>query len=405
MFKVGVGHGIDPDSAGAIEEVLEQCEQALGGETPTAGILLSAIDFEHEAIILRIRQTYPNITLIGGTSVGELSSEMGFQQDSLTLMLFCSDEVTFQAGAGKRSSADAIAAAKEAIAQANQHPSPAGNKASGDNTPEPLKLCYVLGDGLLVDAVAMVNGLREATANKVPIIGGLTADDWKFKNTYQFISTPEATEILQDSVVVLTFAGNLKVSYSVASGQRPIGPKATVTKSTGGTIYEIDDRPAIDFYVSTLGIEEVKLAGGGGWAGAVAVYEQDSTKFYLRAPNGNAHADGSVTFFGHITEHSTIQLVETDNNSLLASAKEAFQVALSAYSGEAPAAALLVSCASRLKALGTRVDQEYALTQECLSHPLPMIGFYSFGEISPFTEQTLPHFHNETFVALLLGTH
>jgi len=395
MFKAAVGHGIDPDSIGAIQEALEQCQQTLDDRQPKAGILISATDFEYEAIIQEIRQTYPDILLVGGTSVGEMSSTMGFQQDSLTLMLFCSDEVTFRVGAGRGASKNERAASEEVIAQAS----------STEDGPEALKLCYALGDGLSVDGVSMVNELRAATHYTVPIVGGLTADDWRFEDTYQFISTPEKTEILQGAIVALTFAGNLKVSYGTASGQRPIGPKGIVTKSEGNTVHEIDGKPARDFYTKTLGINDVKLNGGGGWAGALAVYEADSADFYVRAPNGAGEAQGSISYFGNIAENSVVQIAETDNNNLLAAAKEAFQSALKTYPGDAPTASLIISCASRLKALGTQVNQEYALAAESLSEATPTMGFHAFGEISPFAEKTKAHFHNETFTAVLLGTH
>lgn len=410
MFKAAVGHGLDPDSQGAIREALEQCKRVLGETHPTAGILIAAIDFEHAAIVHHIRQTYPNVLLIGGTSVGEISSAEGFQEDSLTLMLFSSDEVTFGVGVGKEASKDSAASAKRAIAQAN--------RCHKNNPTQTIKLCYVLGDGLSVDAIAMVDGLKEATNNAAPIFGGLNADDWQFEKSYQFISTPDKTEILQDAIVTLTISGNLKVSYSIASGQRPIGAKGTITQSEGNLVREIDQQPAIDFYTKTLGIEDAKIASGGNWSGSLAVYppvERDkqyengrdiesSTNFYVRSPNGNDFPDGSIRFYGHIPEQSDIQLVETDTSSLLSAAKEAFQSALSAYPGESPSAALVISCASRLKTLGTRANQEYALTEECFENDLPVMGFYALGEISPFTNQTEAHFHNETFTTLLLGT-
>ena len=393
MFKAVVGHGLDPDSEGAVQEALEQCAQALAGAQPKAGILFAAIDFDHEVVLREVRRAYPDILLVGGTSAGEMSSAMGFQEDSLALMLFCSDEVDFRVGVGKQAERDAIAATRAAMSQ-----------VSADSQAAPIKLCYVLSDGLCADAVEIANELRRAANGKFPIVGGLTGDDVQFKSNYQFVSTPERTEVLQGAVVALAFSGNLKVSYSVASGQRPIGTKGTVTKSEGKTIYEIDGQPTKEFYVGALGTPEVRIAGGS-WSGALAVYEADDTDFYVRSPSGQNPADGSVQYFGHISSHSTVQLVESDRDSLLFSVKQACQTALAAYPGEKPAVALLVSCAARLKALGTQTGQEYTLTSDCFGKEMPLIGFHSFGEISPFTQQTATHFHNETFVALLLGTH
>jgi hypothetical protein len=109
MFKVAVGHSNDPDSLEAINETIEQCQQSLDGEIPQAGILFAAIDFEHSLILQRINETFPNIELIGGTTDGEVSSVLEFQQDSITLMLFCSDEIEIRASIGRNVSEDPYA--------------------------------------------------------------------------------------------------------------------------------------------------------------------------------------------------------------------------------------------------------------------------------------------------------
>ena len=108
------------------------------GNTPQAGILIASIDFDHATVLKYIRQTYPDIVLVGGTSAGEMSSTMGFQQDSLTLMLFCSDEVTFRAGVGHGVSTNTAAAATTAIESA---------LADSKYTATDIKLCYTLCEG------------------------------------------------------------------------------------------------------------------------------------------------------------------------------------------------------------------------------------------------------------------
>ena len=118
MFKVVVGHSNDPESVEAVAEILEQCLESLAGETPQAGILFAACDFDHSLILKQIKQQFPQLELIGGTSSAEISSRLGFQQDSLTLMLFCSDEIEFCAGVGTQASQDSVAAARTAIKQA-----------------------------------------------------------------------------------------------------------------------------------------------------------------------------------------------------------------------------------------------------------------------------------------------
>jgi hypothetical protein len=78
--------------------------------------------------------------------------------------------------------------------------------------------------------------------------------------------------------------------------------------------------------------------------------------------------------------------------------------ALENYPGREPEAALLVSCASRRKILGTRTKEEYQIVKNCLTKALPSCGFYSSGEIAPLEQKGQTEFHNKTFVTLLLGT-
>lgn len=115
MFKAIVGHSTDIDSEDAISEVLTQCYDQLADQMPQAGILLAAIDFDHKLILSRIQTAFPNIHLIGCSTDGEISSIQGVKEDSITLMLFCSDTVTIRSGLGLNLSNDPQAAAAQAI--------------------------------------------------------------------------------------------------------------------------------------------------------------------------------------------------------------------------------------------------------------------------------------------------
>lgn len=384
MFKVAVGHSIDPDSKAAAEEVIAQCQKTLAGDSPQAAILLSAINFEHQMVLDSIYQTFPGIALIGGTTVGEMSSAMGFQEDSLTLVLFCSDEVDIQAGFGKNVSQNAAAATHQAILETQVE--------------EP-KFCYVISEGIGVDGVAVINGFRETLGEGVPIFGGLAGDDWQFDKTYQFFGN----QVLRDSVTVLTFSGNLLVSYGVATGQHPIGRQGTVTASTGSTLHKVDHQSVKVFYERYFGNAlSVQLAGGS-WGGAVAVFEPGQDNFYIRSPNHQDEMTGSIDYFGNIPEQSTIQFTETNTEDLLAAAEEALIRAQQTYRGTSPSAALIISCSSRLKLLGTKASEEHKIAQKVLGN-LPNIGFHAFGEICPLSQNGKSFFHNETFTVVLIGT-
>ena len=382
MLKTVVGHSNDPDSLSAITEVLEQCVRSLSGASPKAGILFAATDFEHTLILNKINETYPGIELIGGTTDGEMSSILGFEQDSLTLMLFCSDNITILAGIGRDISQDLNAAIKTAIVQAT-----IGNT-------EPIKLCITLPESLSTSAVLILDSLNQALGGKVPVFGGLTADRWQFKQTYQFYKT----EVYSDAIPILLISGAILFSHSVASGWNPIGKRGIVTKASQNVVYEIDGQPALEFYHHYLGKMQPSLEY------PLAVFDVDETNYYMRAPSGVYDpAVGSVTFFGDIPEQAIVQIGEATHDSILSASRTSMMQALQNYPGQEPAAALYFSCCARRQILGTRTKEEYALTQTCLTKSLPSCGFYTNGEISPLEHQEISYFHNETFITLLLG--
>lgn len=382
MLKVAVGHSNDPDSQSAILTVLKDCIHTLAGARPKAGLLLAAIDFDHALILQHIHEAFPAIELIGGTTDGEISSVLGFQQDSLTLMLFCSDEVEISAGLGRSLGKDPIAATRQAVEQAQ-----AKSTAQA-------QFCLTIPDSLTADGASILAGLTQALGADFPLFGGLAADQWRFQQTYQFFQT----EVLSDAVPVLLFSGAVFFSHGVASGWQPIGKRCQITKVVQNTVYEIDGKPALEFYRHYLGA----LPPSSEYP--IAVFEAEAQQFYLRAPSGHHPEAGSITFFAHVPEQSWVQLAQSSREQILVASQASMATALETYPGQTPEAALFFSCASRRQMLGTRTQEEYGLAQKSLTQVLPSCGFYANGEFAPLVKAGQPQFHNETFVTLLLGT-
>jgi hypothetical protein len=177
-----------------------------------------------------------------------------------------------------------------------------------------------------------------------------------------------------------------------------VGPRGKATQSSGAAVQEIDGRPAIEFYERYLGRAEPAFAN------PLAVYE-DSDQFYLRAPIGHDADSGSILFAAGVPEGSTVQLTVAATDEIFQGTKSAVSKALEGYpQGAHPDAALLFSCAVRKLLLGTRTGTELELTREILGKSVPVFGFYCFGEIAPVDSPDLSRFHNETIVALLLGS-
>jgi hypothetical protein len=384
MFQVAVGHSNDPDSASAIAEVLQQCTDALMGNSPQAGVLFAAIDFEHLLILQRIQDCFPGIQLIGATANGEVSSILEFQQDSLTLMLFASDEVEIRAGIGRGASKDPALAAQQAI-----------DSAQGSEPIAP-QLCLTFPDSLTASGVLILEGLKQALGAQVPIIGGMAADDFTLEQTYQFFQT----EVTSDAIPVLIFSGELLFSYGVASGWEPLGKPSQVTKVEGNVVYEIDGQRALDFYQHYLGS---KAIANNFAVHALAVFE-DADHFYLRAPSAYDLESGSITFIADIPNGVTVQITDASREQILAASETSIKTALSEYPGVEPTAVLLVSCAARRRILGSRAEEEYQLVKTHFSSTFSCCGFYAYGEIAPLINGREARFHNKTLVTLVMGS-
>ena len=382
MFKAFIGHSNDPDSAMAISEVLEECKHSLEGQIPQAGILFTAIDYDHASILEQIRQAFPGIELIGGTTNGELSSVLQFQQDSLTLMLFVADRIKIRAGVGYNASNNPNQAARDAIAQA---------RAKSNDSP---KLCLTFPESLTCSGAEILQGLQESLGDKIPIVGGGTADDNTLDQTYQFFGD----RVLSDAIPVLLFFGDLVVSHGVASGWEPITPKSVVTKAQSNVVYEIEGQRALDFYQKYLSKDRFVT---GHMTHPLAVVEEE--RYYMRSLSSYDPESGSVSFFADIPDRATVQITYASRENVLAASAASLQDALSNYPGEQPTAALLVSCSARRRLLGTLASQEYALIENHLPQGLPCCGFYAYGEIAPLKQQSQTKFHNQTFVTLLIG--
>lgn len=382
MLNAIVGHSNDPDTSQAIEEVLAQCLVDLAGAIPQAGILLAAPDFDHAQVLDVIHQTFPNIQLIGGTSDGEISSKLAFQEDSLVLALFCSDQVEFQAAVGRHISSDPLQIAQQAV------------QAAQSRSQFPTALCITTPESLTTSGLLILQGLQQSLGPTVPILGGTTCDQWQFKQTYQFFGR----EVLTDALPILLLSGPIVFGHGVATGWTPIGQKGIATKVDGNVLYTINDQPAMEFYRDYLG--DIRPSP----AYRLAVFESNRADWYMRTSNGSYDpSTGSITFFADIPPQSEVQVVGSNRDEIIDSARLSMQKALAHYSGEKPTVALFFSCTGRMHLLGSRAKEEYQALQPDVVEKMTCIGFYTYGEIAPLYPNGIAQFHNETFVTLLLG--
>jgi hypothetical protein len=165
-------------------------------------------------------------------------------------------------------------------------------------------------------------------------------------------------------------------------------------------VYEIDDKPALDFYKQYLGTADFHCEY---ITYPLAIFEGDSDNFYLRTPISHDEELGTVTFLAGIPTNVTVQISQASREDTRTAAATSLEQAIQTYPGHSPTAALLISCASRRVVLGSKAKIEYETFQSHLPASIPCCGFYSFGEIAPLQQLGASQFHNQTFITVLLG--
>lgn len=380
-MALGHSESVEPDEA--LADVLAQCAIALGGAEPKTALLLSTHEVDAKPLVQGVRAAYPQVQVVGSTSAAEMSSVRGFQEGSVVLAMFASDVVDVTAGLGTGLADDPVGAARRAVVE-----------AAGKTDREP-RLC-ITTPGTNTDPLRVLEGLRAELGDGVPILGGVSSASLDDPGSaLQFCDD----RIVDDGVPVLLFSGALACSFGVDNGWRPVGKQASITRVSEGVVDEIDGHPAIEFYERYLGV-----GTGPAFANPLAVFEAGSDDFYLRAAGAHDETTGSIVINGGAPVDSTVQLAVATTDEIFDGTRSAMRKAMDAYpKGSTPEAGLVFSCLIRKALLGTRVGKETDIAREILGDTVPICGFYSRGEIAPIGSGS-NQFHNETIVAVLLGS-
>lgn len=250
---------------------------------------------------------------------------------------------------------------------------------------------FVISNGVSVNGSALVNGLAAHLPPHIGVTGGLAGDGDRFEETLVlWEGQPEAK-----SVVVIGFYGKqLRVGYGSLGGWDPFGPQRLVTRSHENVLYELDGKPALSLYKTYLG-EHAQDLPAAGLLFPLYLHTPDNGEPVVRTLLGVNEHERSMTFAGDLPEGAYIRFMRANFDRLIEGAVEAAR--LCRQPGETPPQlAILISCVGRKLVLQQRVHEEVQGVRRILGPDTPFTGFYSYGEISPFTPGEVCSLHNQT---------
>ncbi len=264
---------------------------------------------------------------------------------------------------------------------------------------EELVHVIVFSDGLKVNGSELVKGLREHLPKQVVVTGGLAGDGERFEETLVFWDEMSNKETV---AVMGLYGKRLKVGYGSMGGWDPFGPERLITRSEGNILHELDGRSALELYKKYLG-EYAKGLPATGLLFPLSLRTKDGGKGVVRTILSVNEEDQSMIFAGDVPEGVYARLMKANFDRLIDGAVGAAKTSYQAMGSTSPDLALLISCVGRKLVLRQRTEEEVEGVREILGNRTMMTGFYSYGEISPFTPNAKCELHNQTMTITTLS--
>ncbi len=247
--------------------------------------------------------------------------------------------------------------------------------------------------GFKVDAQQIILGVKDGIQKQIPIYGGLSSDDLRMQETIVFSNHWQSNNGI---VSLIIDTQKIEVKGMATSGWEAIGTVNTVTKAEGNLLYEINDQPALEFFIKYFGFygrdQDAESATLETLSGQYPLQVMRPGGYsVLRSPLIADEENGSLILAGGVKRGDQFQFSIAPSFEVMEETVNLF----GKFHETQPDvdAIILVSCKARHTAFGPMIESEIEGIYDYWHSPL--IGFFSYGEIGN-VEQGDCEFHNAT---------
>ena len=393
-IKTAIGTSSQKDPYEAANEAVASCRKKFPGLEADLAIVFSTCGLANPILLKNIQKLIkPGVPLIGCSAAALITPSGILKEGVILLLLSCpKTKISCYSVEGIR--------AKGHFA--------AGVELAGNilQTVKGMRreMCVVFSDGLLEDTSDFLKGMQNAFGTSFPIIGGNSADNLSFSQTYQFYNG----NVFSQGAVAALFAQKLNFGFGVRHGWKPLGKIHTVTASYANIIQEIDGKKAAalyeDYFAKTLAqLQKDTLLINTLYP--IGIYLDKENEYLLR----NAmlfNNNGSIVTHDTIALGSKIRLMIGTKDSCIESAKQAAAQVKSDMRDKKIELLLVINSASRLRLLGRSADEEINALKEVLGQDIPCVGFYGYGQQAPLRSLKYfghSYYHNQAIALLGIG--
>jgi len=320
-------------------------------------------DAKFQKIVSFLASQFPNATIIGASTDGEIcNDEVTTQKSVISITLFEHTQLKIAYADTKESFNNGVEIAQKLVT-------------------EDTKLLLSFIDGITCNGEEYLNSIASIAPN-VTIAGGLAGDNGALQCT-----TIAVGEKLyhQGAVAVALCSEILHVQNLYSFGWRSIGLAHTITKAEKNRVYTIENISAVDFYKKYLGEEIAELLPAIGIEFPL-VMEKDGVKVARAVLE--KHSDGSLSFAGNIAKGVEVYMGVGSKEEIVKNPIENKSMAVESF--------FIYSCMARRRFLPELVVKEIAP----FASLAPTIGFFSYGE---FFTNNKPELLNQTLTAVALS--
>ena len=324
-----------------------------------------------------IEQAHPNAILAGCSTAGEIK-DTEVTDDSLVLSAIWLERTRIRSVCLPLESPDDSYAT--------------GARLAAELLEKDLAHVLVFSEGLQVNGSKLVKGINERLPQEVQVTGGLAGDGESFSKTLILADGKAAS----NRVVAIGFFGHhLESGCGSLGGWDPFGPERLITRSDGNVLHELDGRFALEIYRRYLGPYEKDLPASA-LLFPLALRLADGEPSVVRTVLSIDDERNTMTFAGDMPAGAYARFMKANFDRLVGGATRAATLSRDALGAERCEFALLISCVGRKMVLKQRVEEEVEGVRRVLGDTPALAGFYSYGEISPFSLGTECRLHNQT---------